>query len=159
MEMSPSWEAANCAATQQLPSILCNPEVHYPPLVPILSQINLNSIRHWTTIYRPIPLHKTRRSETYEYVCKRWAWENVIKSSIFRDISSYYQLKVRQRFGGTCCLHLQVEEYAKDEASMKYIGRRAVRLPNVRLLCRKRGEKHKTAHQISLARSKNRVNQ
>jgi hypothetical protein len=29
MELSPSWEAANCAATQELPSILWNPKVHY----------------------------------------------------------------------------------------------------------------------------------
>jgi hypothetical protein len=67
MELSPSWEAANCAATQELPSILWNPKVYYrvqksTPLVLILSQLDLLlttpsyvSKIHFNIVHPPTP--------------------------------------------------------------------------------------------------------
>jgi hypothetical protein len=66
MELSPSWEAANCAATLEFPSVLWNPKVHCRvhkshPLVSIQSQINpihtipsylSNTILIWSTHFR-----------------------------------------------------------------------------------------------------------
>jgi hypothetical protein len=45
MELSPSQEAASCAATQEFPDILWNLKIYYnvhksPPMVRIMSQIN-----------------------------------------------------------------------------------------------------------------------
>jgi hypothetical protein len=60
MEPSPSWEAANFAATQELSSILWHPKIHYrghksPPLVPILSQIDPVHIIHFSLRSTLIP--------------------------------------------------------------------------------------------------------
>jgi hypothetical protein len=57
-KLSPSREAVSCAATQELPSILWNPNVRYrihksPPLVTILLQIT------------PVHIIQTSFSEVY----------------------------------------------------------------------------------------------
>jgi hypothetical protein len=88
MEPSPSREAASCAATQELPNILWNPEVHYrvhksPALVPILSHINpmhtlqpIISKINYNIIYPPKPW------------CSSWSLSSLLQNYITEEIKS-----------------------------------------------------------------------
>jgi hypothetical protein len=64
MELSPSRDAASCAATQQLPGILWNLKVEYhvdmsPSQVPILSQTNPLSLSLSISEYHPPPTSRS----------------------------------------------------------------------------------------------------
>jgi hypothetical protein len=63
MELSPSWEEATCAATQEFPNILWNPKVHYRdhkghPLVLVLA-ISIKSVPPYSTSLKSILILST----------------------------------------------------------------------------------------------------
>jgi hypothetical protein len=96
VELSFSWGAANCLATQEFPSILCNPNIHYhihksPSLVPILSQINsVHPILSLRSILYYLP--------TYLLV--------FLVSSILRTFPLKSYMHSSSSIGATCPAHL-----------------------------------------------------
>jgi hypothetical protein len=111
-EMTPSWEAANCEATRELPSILWNPEVHYrvhksPLHVPILSLIStihtipsyLSEI-HFNIVHPPMSWFSQRSvsfwllwTADWKLVCTRKAPRPTISTQFFLFPSVFKQLR------------------------------------------------------------------
>ena len=88
MEHSPSWEANRFSASQEIPSILWNPKVHYRihkflPPVPILSQINPvhNSTSQFLKTQLNIILSSTPGSSKWS-LSLRFAYQNPVYASL-----------------------------------------------------------------------------
>jgi hypothetical protein len=62
-ELSPSCELSNCAATQELPSILWNPKVHYRPH---------NWSQSWARSIQPIPSYISKIHINIVHPPKSW---------------------------------------------------------------------------------------
>ena len=68
MQQSPSWEVNSFSASQEIPRILWNPNVHYriqnsPPPDPILRQINPGRVR---TVWFPAPQHTSQHIKNWK---------------------------------------------------------------------------------------------
>jgi hypothetical protein len=94
MELSPSWEDINCAATEEVPSILWRPKVHYRVdeshrLVPIMSQIH--------PVHTATPYFSTAHFNSVLY--KNYIWRRVqVNEFLIMQLSLIFHHFISLRF-------------------------------------------------------------
>jgi hypothetical protein len=138
MELSPSWEAANRADTQELPGTLWSPKVYYgvhenPPLVPILSQINpINTIPsylskiHFNIVLQPTPWSSQLYS--YIYFCENFECKplNVsLDEEIEQIFKQKWNFKCDALFPQTSCF---LDDFTVTTCTLWHLRPRVARL-------------------------------
>jgi hypothetical protein len=122
MELSPSWEATSCAATQEFPNVLWSPKVYCrvhksPPLVPILSQFNEVHITssYLSKIYLNINLPPTSWSSKWSP--SFWLSHKILYEFLFSPLRATCSWRLMCKLQNCCnIIHCRTRFYCSAQS-------------------------------------------